>query len=48
MIANFRQVAGEGELRVHPIVGRLVDREMLTRMTGAREAAATQTEATDG
>lgn len=33
VIANFRRVAGEGELRVHPIIGRLVDKDMLERMT---------------
>lgn len=32
VIANFRQVVKEGQLRLHPIVTRLVDAEMLTKM----------------
>ena len=38
VIANFRKVAGEGELRLHPIIGRLVDKDMLERMTGKASA----------
>ncbi|MEM7544706.1 MAG: hypothetical protein AAF367_04150 [Pseudomonadota bacterium] len=32
MIANFRQVVKEGDLRMHPIVGRLVDKDVLEKM----------------
>lgn len=32
VIANFRQVAKEGELRLHPIITRLVDSDTLARM----------------
>lgn len=32
VIANFRQVVKEGSLRLHPIVGRLVDEELLKKM----------------
>ena len=32
VIANFRQVAKQGSLRLHPIITRLVDEETLTRM----------------
>ncbi|WP_299030931.1 toxin-activating lysine-acyltransferase [uncultured Sulfitobacter sp.] len=32
VIANFRQVVKSGELRIHPIVTRLVDKDMLEKM----------------
>ena len=38
VIANFRQVAKEGELRLHPLITRLVDAETLEKL-GARRAA---------
>jgi hemolysin-activating ACP:hemolysin acyltransferase len=37
VVANFRQVVKEGELRLHPIVTRLVDAETLEKM-GARKS----------
>lgn len=42
VISNFRQVTGEGELRLHPIIGRLVDKDMLAKMTGMSKAAEPQ------
>lgn len=33
VIANFKQVVQEGELRVHPIIGRLVDKDILDKMS---------------
>ncbi|MEC3863368.1 toxin-activating lysine-acyltransferase [Mesobacterium sp. TK19101] len=33
VIANFRQVVKEGDLRLHPIIARLVDKDMLDKMT---------------
>lgn len=38
VIANFRQVVKEGELRLHPLITRLVDRETLEKI-GARKAS---------
>lgn len=35
VIANFRQVVKEGDLRIHPIVAGLVDEEMRGKMMGA-------------
>ncbi len=32
VIANFKQVVKEGELHLHPIIGRLVDQETLEKM----------------
>jgi len=32
VIANFRQVAKEGELRIHPIITKLIDRDTLAKM----------------
>lgn len=36
MIADFAQVVKEGELRLHPQIGGLVEKEMLERMGGVR------------
>lgn len=33
VIANFKQVVKAGELRMHPIIARLVDKEIMDRMT---------------
>lgn len=48
VIRNFRSVAKEGELRLHPLITRLVDAETLEKM-GAKKAATTEAtkEATD-
>lgn len=35
VIANFRQVVKEGDLRIHPLVARLVDPEALKKMGAA-------------
>lgn len=37
VLANFKQVVKEGELKVHPIISRLVDKSMLDKMTRHRE-----------
>ena len=37
VIANFRKVAAEGDLRLHPLISRMVDPETLQKM-GARKA----------
>ncbi|WP_108260589.1 toxin-activating lysine-acyltransferase [Mangrovicoccus ximenensis] len=39
VIGNFRKVAKEGELRLHPLITRLVDAETLEKM-GARRSPA--------
>lgn len=36
VIAGFKQVVKEGDLRLHPIITRLVDKETLEKM-GARQ-----------
>lgn len=40
VIANFRKVASEGDLRLHPLISRMVDPETLQKM-GARRAPET-------
>lgn len=35
VVANFRQVVKEGELRIHPMAARMVDKDMLERMAAA-------------
>ncbi len=44
VIGNFRQVAKEGELRLHPLISRLVDPETLEKM-GARKTPDAKSEA---
>jgi cytolysin-activating lysine-acyltransferase len=39
VIANFRQVVKEGDLRIHPLVAGLVDEGMRGKMMDARNAA---------
>ncbi|MCT4559173.1 MAG: hypothetical protein N4A61_14080 [Pelagimonas sp.] len=34
VLANFRLVVNEGDLRPHPLIARLVDRDTLAKMTG--------------
>ncbi|MEM7210442.1 MAG: toxin-activating lysine-acyltransferase [Pseudomonadota bacterium] len=41
VIANFRQVVKDGELRLHPMISRMVDSETLEKM-GARKASETE------
>ncbi|MEO0361809.1 MAG: hypothetical protein AAF322_11900 [Pseudomonadota bacterium] len=36
VIANFRQVVKEGDLNMHPIIGRLVDKEVLEKMGASK------------
>jgi len=36
VIGNFKQVVKGGELRMHPIVGRLVDKDVLEKMWAAQ------------
>jgi hemolysin-activating ACP:hemolysin acyltransferase len=36
VIANFKQVVKEGSLRLHPLIGRLVDEETLRKMGAER------------
>lgn len=38
VIANFKQVVKEGNLRLHPLIGRLVDEETLKKMGAERLA----------
>jgi hemolysin-activating ACP:hemolysin acyltransferase len=40
VIANFKQVIKEGDLRLHPLIARLVEPEMLEKMGAAPRDAA--------
>jgi hemolysin-activating ACP:hemolysin acyltransferase len=40
VLANFRQLSGEREVKIHPIVARLVDAEILDRMKARAPGAA--------
>ena len=40
VIGNFKQVVKDGDLRLHPIVTKLVDAETLEKMGASRMAAA--------
>lgn len=39
VLANFRQVVKQGEVRIHPIVARMVDPELLKKMGAVAEGA---------
>lgn len=41
VLGNFKQVVKDGELRLHPIIARLVDKETLEKMGAARDAGTT-------
>lgn len=47
VIANFRQLVKDGDLRLHPLVARLVDRETLAKM-GAKRAGTAEDNAVRG
>lgn len=36
VLSNFRQIVKDGDLRMHPIIGRLVDKETLEKMGASR------------
>ncbi|MBS0572841.1 MAG: toxin-activating lysine-acyltransferase [Proteobacteria bacterium] len=42
VIANFKQVVKEGELRMHPQIVGLIDQEMLEKITAAAAGTAAQ------
>lgn len=44
VIANFKQVVKEGNLKLHPLVAQLLDKETLERL-GARQSGAAEAEA---
>ncbi len=44
VIANFKQVIKEGDLRIHPLITRLVDPDTLKKMGAAPVAKPTQEE----
>jgi hemolysin-activating ACP:hemolysin acyltransferase len=38
VLANFRQLSGDREVKIHPLVGRLVDEEILKKLRAAADA----------
>jgi len=42
VIANFKQVVKDGDLRLHPLITRLVDKETLEKM-GAKPVGSAET-----
>ena len=42
VLANFRQLAGEKQIRIHPIVGRLIDPAVLEKLKLASAETATK------
>ena len=45
VLANFRQLSGERDVRIHPIVARLVDKEILEKMKARAVGPTTNTAA---
>lgn len=44
VLSNFKQVVKDGDLRLHPLIARLVDAETLRKMGGAAAKSAPSTE----
>ncbi|QGM99621.1 toxin-activating lysine-acyltransferase [Methylocystis parvus] len=44
VLANFRQVVKEGDMRIHPIVARMVDPELLKRLAASSGSQETKAE----
>ena len=40
VLVNFKQVVKEGDVRIHPIVARMVDPELLKKMGAVADGAA--------
>jgi cytolysin-activating lysine-acyltransferase len=40
VLANFRQLAGDKPVKIHPIIGRLIDPAVLEKLRGAEQADA--------
>ena len=40
VLANFRQLAGERVVKIHPVVGRLIEPDVLERLRGGGKGAA--------
>lgn len=47
VLANFKQVVKEGNVRIHPLVARLVDPELLKRMGAVADTPAAPTNGAD-
>lgn len=45
VIANFRQLVKDGDLRLHPVITKLVDSETLSKMTRQSEKASAESPA---
>ena len=45
VLANFRQLAGERSVKIHPIVGRLIDPDVLAKLVAAHAEAAAKVSA---
>jgi hemolysin-activating ACP:hemolysin acyltransferase len=43
VLTNFRQVAGDKQIKVHPIVGRLIDPKVLERLRVGSDSAPSET-----
>jgi len=41
VLCNFKQVIKEGDLRLHPVIAKLVDAETLEKMGAAQQGAET-------
>jgi cytolysin-activating lysine-acyltransferase len=45
VLTNFRQLSGERAVKIHPLVARLIDPEVLEKLRGAAEAGARKPQA---
>jgi hypothetical protein len=42
VLANFRQLAGERPVKIHPIVGRLIEPDVLAKLVAAKVDVTTE------
>jgi hypothetical protein len=47
VLTSFRQVAGDRPVKIHPIVGRMIDPEVLAKLRGAVQASSAPTRRAD-
>jgi cytolysin-activating lysine-acyltransferase len=47
VLTSFRQVAGDRPVKIHPIVGRMIDPEVLRKLRGAVQASSAPTRRAD-
>jgi hypothetical protein len=48
VLTSFRQVAGDRPVKIHPIVGRMIDPQVLAKLRGAAAVGARKPQRPEG